>query len=163
MITFSGFCSASYSLADCGGSAGFWGGSLGGRAFGDDFAAFRDLAGLPINVQQGVLRHEFYVNNAIYGGGATSANATLCIGIICWDAGGVIYAGVFELLRQPGGIVSTPIAPIRPTQPPTRTKTPPPPKEKPRCDQPTGGGGDINVQVIGPGVGYSGGGASRCR
>lgn len=65
-------CSAEYSYSQCGGDGGFWGGGGwggGGDGFGDDVAAGHDLAGLPGNVRQAVLRYEYTVNNAFYGGG----------------------------------------------------------------------------------------------
>ncbi|MEJ7712994.1 MAG: hypothetical protein WKF84_24915 [Pyrinomonadaceae bacterium] len=43
-------------------------GSGGGGGFGDDVAAGQDLAGMPSNVRQAILRYEFQVNNDFYGG-----------------------------------------------------------------------------------------------
>ncbi|MEJ7712980.1 MAG: RHS repeat-associated core domain-containing protein [Pyrinomonadaceae bacterium] len=64
-----GGCSAEFSYASCGGDGGFWGGgglgSGGGGGFGDDVAAGQDLAGMPANVRQAILRYEFNVNNAL--------------------------------------------------------------------------------------------------
>jgi RHS repeat-associated protein len=68
-------CSAEFSYAQCGGDAGFWGGSGGGRGaggggFGGIVAEYnREYGGMPASAANALRQHNQRVNNAIGGYG----------------------------------------------------------------------------------------------
>jgi RHS repeat-associated protein len=93
-------CSAEFSYSDCGGDTGFWGGKGG---FGDGVAEYkREYGGMPANVANALGLHDQRITNSLGGFGfltseqivgATGAQAIICLGGVCWDAGSVSWTG----------------------------------------------------------------------
>jgi len=101
------FCGAEFSFAECGGSAGFWGGSFGGNVARHN----REYGGMPANIASAMAAHDQGVREAIHNASVAAAvraaiaarNWTLADALLSGNPNVGIQIGNLKLWGQLGG------------------------------------------------------------